>query len=101
MLAASTKLLGEEVEYAPSTVDSDPPPESFTVRGVWSAPHMAVSLGEGGEYSMTQPSLDVRLSDFTEEPKQTDLLTVFDTEYEVIDVQPDGQGAARLVLRSV
>jgi len=95
---ATTELLGEEAVYQTASDDSNPP-EAFSVRGIWSGPHQAMYLStEGPEYSTTQPSFSVRLSDFDETPKQGDGITIFATDYEVIDVQPDGQGMATLIL---
>ena len=57
--------------------------------------------------SAVRPVLDVQLSDFVAawgagtEPKQHDLVTIDGTDYEVTDVQPDGHGAAKLVLVEV
>lgn len=88
-----------EVVYQPASDDSNPP-DAFCIQGVWSGPHKAINLSaEGPEYSTTEPSLDVRLSDFETPPKQSDTLTSLGISYQVIDVQPDGLGLATLVLQ--
>jgi len=99
ILRPNMQIQGEEAVYQPASSDSNPP-DAFTIRGVWSGPHQAINLSaEGPEYSTTQPSLGVRLADFDTAPRQDDIIIIFGTYYQVIDVQPDGQGAATLILQ--
>lgn len=98
VLPAAMQILGEEATYSPSSEDSSPPPDPFTVRGIWSGPHLAIPTGDV-DYSTTHPMFSVKLSDFEDPPKPGDGLTLFGVDYEVIDIQLDGQGAASLVLR--
>ena len=57
--------------------------------------------------SAIKPVLDVQFADFVTlwgagtVPAQGDLVTIDGTDYEVTDVQPDGHGAAKLVLVEV
>lgn len=90
------------ITYQPVAVgDDSSSPDAFTVAGVFDAAHLSLQIHDGVEYSTVGPTLGVRLSDFQVPPAQGDIVLIDDTtSYEVIDVQPDGQGGALLVLRT-
>lgn len=72
-----------------------------SLRGVFHSAYQRLEIHDGVEYSTVSPMLTVRLSDLRQAPAQGDRPTIADTEYEVINVQPDGHGGADLILRLV
>jgi len=62
---------------------------------------LEMDADSGAQVSTTRPMLTMRLADIAFEPHVRDTLTVEGEDYEVVDVQPDGSGMARLVLRGV
>jgi len=57
-------------------------------------------------FSTRMPVLDVQLADFATDPKQNDTCVISATGYtattfQVDDIQPDGHGAAKLLLTKV
>ena len=60
---------------------------------------VSVDVGENAPpVSDQKPTLTVRLSDFDTPPAQDDSLIVDGNSYTVLEVQPDGTGAALLIL---
>lgn len=75
----------------------------YLVRGIFRAPHIALDGELEAGISETEPRLGVKIEDLPAEPLKDDLVEVPDggTEYRVIDVQPDGEGMADLILHEV
>jgi len=72
-----------------------------TIAAVWDAPHKAVDLATG-ELSDIEPSIGIRLADLPAAVDvDEDTLTIDGVGYRPTDLQPDGQGGARLALRKV
>jgi hypothetical protein len=95
LLGTCMDVFGREVTYAPAGGSA------FKLQGVFDAPHLAVGLRDGEVYySTTDPKLGVRLSDFFSAPLQGDVVSIDGVDYQVIDVQPDGQGGATLDLHT-
>ncbi len=87
---------GQAVTYQPISGDS------FSVNGVFSAPHLLINQGkpeEGPEMSTSEPTLGIRLAYFELEPVQGDIVIINSIIYLVIDPQKDGQGGAKLILQ--
>ena len=69
--------------------------------GIYDNDFVSVDVGENAPPVTDQkPTLMVRLSDFDTEPAQDDTLIVDGTSYTVLEVQPDGTGAALLILEA-
>ena len=92
-LGSCLDVLGRPVEYRPAGG------AAFVARGIFTAAHEVVRLMDGdAPVSSTAPVLGVRLADFAAPPEAGDVVVVGGREYRVEDVQPDGEGGARLVL---
>lgn len=83
------------VTYRPATGGS------FSVDGVWEAAHKELDLGGETVVSTVSPALGVRLVDFPVEPLVGDQFDREGNTYEIDDVQPDGQGGAKLIVHNI
>ena len=90
---AAQQALGEPATYAP-VVGS-----SFAIRGVFSEVHEQVEVGADVTISSVGPAISVHLADVTAAPVRGDIVTVRGKDYKVVDVQPDGEGDADLILK--
>lgn len=93
--------LSEPVIYHPvvSAPGQGPIPN---MRGIFDARHEVVDLdGEGMEISSTAPVLGIREVEYPagHSIKQGDQFTVRGQEYDVFDLQPDGQGGLKIRLK--
>ena len=89
---AGQSFLGESAVYAPAAGGS------FAIRILFRSAHEEITLEDGVPVSTVRTLAQVHLADFSVDPLQGDGLTARGTSYEVIDVQPDGEGDAQLVL---
>lgn len=89
---AGQASLGESAVYAPAAGGS------FSVRIQFRSAHEEIILEDGVPVSTVRTLAQVHLADFPAEPVQGDGLTARGTDYEVADIQPDGEGDAQLVL---
>ena len=93
LLGACRDTFGIPVRYNPS--DGDP----IDTIGIFDAAHEAVEIDTAGvAVSNRRPVLDFRCKDLGIEPEAGEIVEVNDSTYQVIDVQPDGQGGVRLIL---
>lgn len=95
MLDACMSALGTAVTYRPK--DSDE--ETEIDKAIFDNAAIDVDFGNGGPMQTTQPWLGVKVSDLPGDPQVGDRVTAKGTNYEVVKVEPDGQGGARLTLR--
>jgi len=74
-----------------------------TLRGVFDDEHEEVDLDVTGDsvLSTHSPRIGIRLSDFSQEPKQNDEIQRLGLCYRIVDIQQDGQGGAVLHLHEV
>jgi hypothetical protein len=95
VLGPAMAAFGEPVTYDP--VEGD----AFALTAVVDLAHAEVSFTDGAPVSTVKPMLGVRLADFPAgiAPQQDDQATVRGTLYDVVDVEPDGQGGAMLVMQ--
>lgn len=70
-----------------------------TGRGVFDAAHELVDTGGEFPVSTTAPVLGIRLSEFTVVPEMGNEVVIDGANYRIDDVQPDGQGGAKLMLK--
>jgi hypothetical protein len=86
---------GQAVTYHPQAGPS------FATRGVFLDEHTEHDETGHAGLSTVAPTLDVQLSEMTALPKIDDELVLVDSgqRYLVLDVLPDGQGGARLMLQ--
>jgi hypothetical protein len=91
ILKHTSETFGERVVYWPSCEPS------FEIRAVFDASFQMVDAG-GAMIQSTQPRLGVRLSQFSQDPREGDRVEVRGTIYDVIEFHPDGQGGANLLL---
>lgn len=94
ILKTSQKAFGETVviTFADET--------SETVNGIFENDHLEVDQG-GVMISTSQPILDLRLADLSQEPNIDDLITARDLSYRIDDVRKDGRGSVSLILTRV
>lgn len=92
--AASMRTFARPVEYRRP---NGPP---ATLRGVFHREHIALAMADGAAVSAMQARLSVRLSEFPPHlsPRQGDVVTIGAETWQVMDVQPDAEGVAALLL---
>lgn len=73
----------------------------FNFTGIFDNETQSVDPDTEKLISATQPSLGVNLFDFVTEPKEDDQIQIRNLRYRIIDVKPDGQGGATLLLHRV
>lgn len=93
-------VYGESVTYTPASTGV-----AESISAVFDAAAEVVQIQGGVEVSARTPVLDVVLADLLVHPKgravgssDRDLVTVGGVSYQVVKVEPDGQGWARLIL---
>lgn len=96
LLGAAKREFGENVTYTPA----NRPGPSFVVDGIFNEMYQEVDQG-GVVVTSQQPNLGIRLSDFPNPPFNEDKVAIRGFMYKVIDVQPDGEGGAKLLLHQV
>ncbi|MBF0305774.1 MAG: hypothetical protein HQL41_09020 [Alphaproteobacteria bacterium] len=75
------------------------------VTGVFDAVHRLVEVDMGQNasgtlaVSSTAPAFGIRLKDFPAAPEQGDGLRWGGVDYQIVDIRPDGQGGAQLILQ--
>ena len=71
----------------------------FTLDVIFDNEHVGVDVGdESPVVSGQKPVARVRLSDFLTDPAQGDQIEIDSVDYNVTDIEPDGTGAADLIL---
>lgn len=98
MQRTNFRRYGEDVTYIPAAGGS------LVVTGIYRSAHEAVD-SEGLTVHSNQPVLDVKLEDLPAAPVSgqpgqdtVDQVTVRGNTFDVVDVQEDGEGIARLLL---
>jgi len=91
-----TQKLGVPVEYQHTEQN-----ERYEVKGVWTESSTTVDVNLQVPISSVNPRLGVRLADLRYPPDTGDFVIKKETRYRVIDVSPDGQGAAVLTLERI
>ena len=87
--------LGGPVVYTPGVG------VAVTVRGIFTAPHTQVDVGDqGGGVSTVSPTVFLTLADLPSDPKADTAarVTIAGATYQAHDVHPDGMGGALLLL---
>ncbi len=75
-------------------------PDGSPLTGVYASKPVQIPLDNGTYHSTVQPTLGIRLADFTVAPMQDDTIAVGSLgTFAVADIIPDGQGGADLMLR--
>lgn len=92
VLGAAMSTFGETVTWRPGLEGHR------ELTAIFRAAHAAVDLGQGA-IATVDPELDVRLSDVGEPPREGDKVIVRGLSYRVSEVQPDGEGGAKLKLK--
>jgi hypothetical protein len=92
ILNLSKKNFGEPCVHYPNAGGS------FNFTGIFDNETQSVDPDTEKLISGTQPSLGVNLFDFVTGPKEDDQIQIRNLRYKVIDVKPDGQGGATLLL---
>ncbi|MBI3452939.1 MAG: hypothetical protein HY057_08990 [Rhodospirillales bacterium] len=72
---------------------------SYPVRGVFTAAHQVVQVQAEGEVSSVAPAIGLRFAEWPVAPEPGDAVDIAGATYEVVDVQPDGQGGATAILK--
>lgn len=93
---ATRNTFGQSVTYTPQVGSA------FTFTAIRDELHLQERVGQSKiNESTTEIRLAVRLVDMDTQPTQGDTLSTGGLDYEVRDVQPDGQGGASLLLIEV
>jgi hypothetical protein len=87
-------------QYGGPVTPGETAPEPVTLRAVFDEAHEQIDTSGGVPINTTNPICDVRRGDLPWQPDQGDTLIVDGKAYTVVDVQPDGAGTDRLILRS-
>ena len=73
----------------------------YLTNGICSMTHLDVMMDDGAKLSTVTISLGISLSQFNFIPGTGDLITIASGQvYEIDDIQPDGQGGAKLLLKA-
>lgn len=89
--------------FSRAVVATAPGGDPFTARGDFRNEAAEVETVEG-YHSTTEPVLRVRLADWTDPPVQDMTLVIAGVDgvaFTIDDVQPDGEGGARLLLKKI
>lgn len=93
---ATRNTFGQSVTYTPQVGSA------FAFTAIRDELHLQERVGQSKiNESTTEIRLAVRLVDMDTQPTQGDTLNTGGVDYEVRDVQPDGQGGATLLLIEV
>lgn len=71
---------------------------SVSINAVWDRSYEIVDADSETVVSSTNPHIGVELTDLLEAPKENDKVEFLNDVYRVVDIEPDGQGAAQIVL---
>ena len=73
----------------------------YLTQGIWSMTHLDVMMDDGAKLSTVTISLGIALSQFDFIPAVGDMITLASGQTFLIDdIQPDGQGGAKLLLKA-
>jgi hypothetical protein len=95
IIRAGIATFGECVEYH---AQLNVPIE---VRAIFDAAYQEVDPQTGVAIGSAMPAIDVRIADLPTTPSPGDKVSARGNLYRVVSYQPDGQGAARLVLHKL
>ena len=104
VLGPAMAVFGGAITLTP--VVSQPGAAAYPARGVFSFKPVQIALEDGTYHSTNQPALGIKLGDYAVEPMQEDTLVIPPGaigagNYKIVDVVPDGQGGADLMLRTL
>lgn len=96
VLAPCMRHLGRvDVQY------TAPQGQAVGRRGIFSREHQIALDGDNAAHSADVPMLGIRLSEWDPAPVQGGTIVVpGQGQFQVFDVQPDGEGGAELILRA-
>lgn len=89
-----SRIFGQTVAYTPPS-GGDP----VSASGVWWKAHQTVETDGESNFSSTAPTLGIRLSEWPVAPIQYGQVEVDGQSYKIEEVQPDGEGGAKLILK--
>lgn len=95
IIKAGIRTFGESVVYTPQLRS---PRE---IRAIFNAAFQEVDPQIGVGIGSVAPVIDVRLADLGETPSPGDRVCIRGDHYRVVETQPDGQGATRLILQKL
>ncbi len=100
VLSPAMLVFGQPITLAP--VASQPGKPAYAAQGVYASKAVQIPLEDGGYHSTVQPTLGIRLADYAVAPMQGDTIAIPALgAFEVVDIIPDGQGGADVVLRAL
>jgi|ERR1035437_151899 hypothetical protein len=75
---------------------------SYLTQGIWSMTHLDVMMDDGSKLSTVTISLGISLSQFYFIPAVGDTIALAESgqTFLIDDIQPDGQGGAKLLLKA-
>lgn len=94
-IKAGIATFGESVEYHPQLA------LPLDIRAIFDAAYVPVDPQTGVSIGSAVPTLDLRLADLPQSPSPGDRCIVRGDFYRVVSFQPDGQGAAKLLLHKL
>lgn len=91
-------VFGQPITVTP--VKSQPSQPAYAATGVYASKPVTIQLeGSDDFHQANQPTLGIRLADYTVPPVQGDTIALPQGTFTVFNVVLDGQGGADLVLR--
>lgn len=99
VLSPNQNVWGRVVTVDP--IVSRPGAVPYSARGIFTARAIDVIMQDGGVFSDRETTLDIRLSEFAVAPYTGDKITINNVVYAVGDIDEDGQGGAKLMLRAL
>jgi hypothetical protein len=74
---------------------------SYWSGGIWTVQHLDVMMDNGSKMSTVTISLGIQLGNFEVTPCVGDMITIATgQQYLIDDIQPDGYGGAKLILKA-
>lgn len=88
-------VFGQDIEY------HQPLRLPVALRAIFDAAYQEVDPQTGVSIGSTAPAIDIRLADLPEPPSPGDRVCIKGDFFRVMAFQPDGQGAAKLLLQRI
>ena len=93
----------EDTFAVPITVTptkSLPGQSTYAARGIWTSRTVEIPMDDGTVIRSNDMSVGIRIAEFPALPAKNDGLSVNGSNYTIYDVQLDGQGGAKLIVKN-
>jgi hypothetical protein len=95
VMQACLATFGETVTYTPDGLPA------IEISAIFDQEFQQVDPSTGSLVVSTQPMIGVKEDDLPQKPSKGDRVSIRGIEYRVVDYQPDGQAACRLLLNKL